>query len=191
MTRRIRVLGLIVGVAAGTLAMGAQSARAQSDREYAIKAAFLYNFAKFVDWPDEAFAKGSGTITIGVLGDDPFGSALDSINGKTVKDRRVTIKRFRTLQELEPCAILFVSSSERSRLPQVLDSIKASNVLTVGEMDRFAQLGGSVKFKVVENKVRFEINVDAAQRAGLKISSRLLNVAEVVRDDRQAMSITR
>lgn len=190
MIAQLKAHALIVCVAMCATVTGVRTAHGQ-EREYQIKAAFLHKFANFVDWPDEAFANDKSSFTICILGTDPFGAALDSISGKTVKEKKVVIKRLRTVQELEPCAILFVSSSERSRLSEVLQAVQGQHVLTVGEMDRFAQSGGAIRFKLVNNKVRFDINVDAAQRAGLKISSKLLSVSDVVREERGTASAAR
>jgi hypothetical protein len=149
--------------------------------EYEIKAAFLYNFAKFVQWPPAAFADPGGPLVIGVLGDDPFGSDLDRIiEGKTANDRPLVIKRSKRLEDLRACHILFVSASESGHLAAMLNSLRTASVLTVGETDQFIPLGGVINFIDRENKVHFVINVEAAQRAGLKISSKLLKVADLV-----------
>lgn len=157
-----------------------------SFRKYQIMAAFLYNFAKFVEWPNDTFTDTSSTITLGVLGEDPFGVTLESIRYKTVRGRKLVIKRFDSVRNLEFCHILFISSSEEERLPQILKSLNNLSVLTVGEMDQFTQFGGIIKFIIQKNKIRFEINVDNAERAGLKISSRLLKLAKVVKNERHA-----
>ncbi|MFQ5656776.1 MAG: YfiR family protein [Candidatus Methylomirabilales bacterium] len=179
-----KVSRLIVMIAAIAGASGAANVHAQSAslREYQIKAAFLYNFVKFVEWPAEALPPPSVTMNVCVLGDDPFGVALDSIEGKTVKGRILEVKRFKTVQALEPCHVLFISSSEKKRLARIVETLKGSSVLTVGEMDRFAERGGIINLIITKNRVRFEINEGAAERAGLKISSKLLKLAEVVRD---------
>jgi len=159
-------------------------ASASSDElpEYAVKAAFLYHFAHFVDWsaprPDPA------AVTIGVLGKDPFGDLLDNaVVGKTVSGRRVTIRRFASIEALQPCDILFISSSEASRLPQVLSRVGKWSVLTVGEADRFARRGGMIGFFYEDSRVRLEVNVGAADAAGLRISSKLLSVARLVKPE--------
>jgi hypothetical protein len=156
------------------------SANAQEASEYQVKAAFLYNFAKFVEWP--AGAGVDAPLVIGVLGKDPFGSQIDrAVEGKTVNGRRLMIKRFSSLEAYEYCHILFVSSSERSNLPQIIAAVRNSSVLTVSETERFAHIGGIINFVTIENRIRFEINQAAAERAGLKISSKLLSLARVVR----------
>ncbi|MDO8589259.1 MAG: YfiR family protein [Armatimonadota bacterium] len=158
-------------------------AEAAAVGEYQIKAVFLYNFAKFVEWPSSAFADANSPIVIAVLGEDPFGSSLEQVvKGKTVGGRRFSIKRFEKIRDLEPCHILFISSSESGHLSKALDSIKGPNVLTVSEIERFAQRGGIIGFVVTDNKVGFEINLDAAKKVNLKLSSKLLKVARVVRD---------
>ena len=157
-------------------------ADAAAPSEYQIKAAFLYNFAKFVEWPPHVFADGGSPIVIGVLGEDPFGSSLEQVvKGKTVGGRRFSIKRFEKVRDLEHCHILFISSSESGHLAKALDSIKGPNVLTVSEIERFAQRGGIISFVTIDNKIGFEINLDAAKKANLKLSSKLLKVARVVR----------
>jgi len=151
--------------------------------EYEVKAAFLYNFAKFVEWPDDALDDSKSPIVVGILGEDSFGSIIDkTVAGKTVCEKKFVIKRFRMIADVERCHILFVSSSEEARLDKILDKVKDSNVLTVGETEGFAERGGIINLTNEQNKIRFEINVDAAKRAGVKISSKLLKLAKVVRD---------
>jgi hypothetical protein len=157
-------------------------AKAQDASEYQVKAAFLYNFAKFVEWPGNAGANPDAPVVIGVLGRDPFGREIDrAVEGKTVNGRRLMIKRFSSLEAYEYCHILFISSSERNNLPQIIAAVRNSSVLTVSETDRFAHIGGIINFVTIENRIRFEINQAAAERAGLKISSKLLSLGRVVR----------
>ena len=150
-------------------------------QEYEVKAAFLYNFAKFVEWPTDAFSSPSEPLTLGVLDTDPFGDTLKILEDKSAGGRRINIKRFDSVQQLDRCHILFISNSEKGNLPQILTLIKKWNVLTVGEMKGFAEAGGVINFILIDKKIRFEINADAARRAGLKISSQLLKVAKIVR----------
>jgi hypothetical protein len=151
-------------------------AQSAAQREYEIKAAYLYNFIKYVDWPSY-----SDTITIGVLGANPFGNALIPLNGKVVKGRRLTIRQVDSLRDAQKCQIIFVSSSERSRLKEIFDNLTPARVLTVGEMQGFANGGGIINFIEENNKVRFEINTEAARQAGLNISSELLKLAKLVK----------
>lgn len=154
---------------------------AQTVNEYQVKAAFLYNFAKFVEWSPDAFSSGSASLVVGILGDDPFGSALDqTISGKSINGRQFTIKRLKWGQNLRDCQVLFISASERKRLPQILESLKGAAVLTVSELSNFSQQGGMITFILEENKVRFVINTDVAEQARLKISSKLLTLAKTV-----------
>ena len=151
--------------------------------EYKLKAVLLYNFAKFVEWPDGAFADGNTPLTIGILGEDPFGNIFEqAIKGKTVKSRKLKIKRFKQVRDVDTCHILFISSSEEKHLTEVLEFLKDSDFLTVGEMKQFAHSGGIINFIIEESKIRFEINIDAASRTQLKISSKLLKLARIIRD---------
>lgn len=155
---------------------------AQEANEYEVKAAFLYNFARFVDWPTKVSSDPNAPMIIGILGRDPFGSEIDrAIEGKSVNGHRLTVKRFSTLEAYQYCHILFVSSSERNNLARILAAVASNSVLTVSETDRFAHVGGIINFITIENRIRFEINQAAAARAGLKISSKLLSLGRVVR----------
>jgi len=153
-----------------------------SSREYLVKGAFLYNFAKFVSWPEEALWDDQMHINLCVLGKDPFGDALASVEGKTIENRKVVIKHCRRLDKLEKCNILFVSRSEEHNLSEILAKVKDWNTLTVSDMEGFAQRGGVINLITIEKKVHFEINLDAAERTGLKISSKLLRLAKIVKD---------
>jgi len=176
------VIVMIVACAVASGALNVDASPAQC-REYQIKAAFLYNFVKFVKWPAEAFGDDNAPIIVGVVGEDPFGVALvESVEGRIVRGRELVIRRFKGVQDLDFFHILFISSSERARLSQILESLTGSSVLTVGEMAQFAELGGIINFTVQKNKIRFEINVDAAEQAGLQISSQLLRLAKIVRE---------
>jgi hypothetical protein len=146
--------------------------------EYQVKAAFLFNFAKFVEWPTQTLAQAGSPFIIGVIGENPFDGDLEqTVKGKSVNGHPFEVKQIKALSELKGCHILFISKSERGRLPEILNAISTSNVLTVSEMDRFLQSGGMINFVREGNKIRFEINDDAARQAGLRISSKLLNLA--------------
>jgi hypothetical protein len=170
-----RVFLVLWLAAAFSLAPGLR-AQSASQREYEIKAAYLYNFIKYVDWPSSG-----DTITIGVLGGNPFGTALAPLNGKIVKGRRLLIKELDSLRDAQKCQIIFVSSSEKSRLQEIFENLKNARVLTVGETQGFANSGGIINFVEENNKVRFEINAEAARRTGLNISSELLKLAKLVK----------
>ncbi len=181
-----RMLALIFAAAA--FLTSASQARAQSEppTEYQVKAAFLYNFAKFVEWPADAFPDVQSPIVLGILGDDPFGSVLDKmIYGKAANGRGFVVKRVSEDAKLRSCHILFISSSEKKHLARILEGLKGAGVLTVGDMDRFAESGGVIHLLLAENKVRFGINLTAAARARLKISSKLLALARIVADEQR------
>jgi hypothetical protein len=158
-------------------------AHAESQFEgYQVKAAFLYNFAKFVEWPAGTFHDSASPVKICVLGKDPFGETLDSLRSKNVGSRKLIIERLRRGDSLEKCQILFISDSEKNNLSEILKGIKKWPVLTIGEMRGFVQSGGIINFISKGNQVSFEINIDAADRSKLKISSQLLQVANIFRE---------
>jgi hypothetical protein len=160
----------------------AASACGQAAEEYRVKAAFLFNFAKFVEWPPLAFKTAGDPITICVAGKDSFGGALDqAVSGKTVQGRPFVVRQLADIQQVGTCQIVFVGSSERKRLAAIFHEIRTSGVLTVGECDNFTAEGGIVNFRIVDGTVRIQINVDAAAEQGLHISSKLLSLAEIVR----------
>ncbi len=148
--------------------------------EYLIKAAFLFNFTKFVEWPPEAFKDGSSPVNLCILGKDPFGEALRSIRDKTVKGRRLSVRYVSRSEEITGCHILFIGASEKENLRQIMGFLKGSPILTVSDTEKFVERGGIINFIMVENKIKFEINPDAAQQCGLKISSQLLKLAKIV-----------
>jgi hypothetical protein len=150
-------------------------------REYEIKAAFLYNFVKFVDWPAQALPDNSPNVVIGVLGANPFGRALNTINGRSVKGKTLVVRQVSSAQDAQNCHMLFICPSERDRLRAILDALRNDSVLTVGEMKGFAESGGIINFTLQNDRVRFEINPAAAERARLTISSQLLRLAKIVR----------
>jgi hypothetical protein len=174
---------------AGALLNGALGLRAQAQAadEYQVKAAFLYYFAKFVEWSPEVFSNDRAVFVVGVLGDDPFGSALEQgLNGKSINGRQLTIKRLKWGQNLRDCQLLFICASEKKRLAQILDSLKGVGVVTISDLNNFCQQGGLIGFILEDNKVRFVINTDVAEQARLRISSKLLSLAKAVLGERHA-----
>jgi hypothetical protein len=152
----------------------------EPSREYQIKAAFIYNFVQFVEWPASAFESDTSAITIGVLGDNPFGDMLQRIvAGKTVRGRPLDVQYFSRLEDLGPCHVLFVNSYDQGLLAALHDKLKDKSVLTIGEDEQFLWTGGVIRFFSDDNKVRFEINPKAAERARLNISSKLLRLAKI------------
>lgn len=190
------VLILVVGIPATV------RADAASEREYQLKAAFLYNFIMFIDSPrfvpDDAKADATEAkkpILIGIIGKDPFGAAFEPLKDKELRDRPVLVKRFkglelpvdvdesevRTFPDLEAvkqCHVLFVCASERAHLPAILRPIKGISILTVSDVPGFLEAGGTINFVIKDKKVRFEINTAAAERAKLVIRSKLLRLAK-------------
>ena len=151
--------------------------------EYEVKAAFLFNFAKFVEWPPESF-NDRDSLAICIFGEDPFGGSLEStVAGEKIGGRQLRVRQVERPGELRSCQIAFIGRSERERVPEVLAALRGANVLTVGEPDRFAEQGGMVRFFLEANRVRFEINLDAVERTRLQVSSKLLRVARVVRPE--------
>ena len=149
-------------------------------REYIVKAAFLYNFAKFVEWPEDDFTDDQSPFVLGIFGEDPFGDSLDSIKRKTVGARKLVIERSQTLEDLKKCHLIFISRSEKNDLDKIIAQLKDLNVLTVSDIEGFALKGGVIGLFTAGNKIRFEINVDSAKRNGLQISSKLLKLAKIV-----------
>ena len=188
MLRRLGILIAILGMTLnGTPLAYAQTGDAPDSSEYLIKAGFIYNFAKFVEWPSAAFAQPDSPIVIGVLGTDPFGSVLDRlVQDKKIGQRGFVVRRYKwgkdlkDLKDLRDCKILFVSASEKAHADEIIQLVKWLPILTVGETPGFAERGGVIRFTLEENRVRFEVNVDAAHQADLNISSRLLTLAKII-----------
>lgn len=146
--------------------------------EYRIKSAFLYNFTRFVTWPEAA--KGGPVFNLCVLGADPFGNTLDALEGKKVDDSNLAVRRHAALQDTAGCQLVYVNVPP-SRLNRTMDALAGKPVLTVSDMAGFTEAGGIIKFKLVDNKIRFDINIDAARQSDLSISSKLLSLATIVR----------
>jgi len=164
--------------------LGSPSVCAQRPKatDYQVKAAYLYNFGRFVEWPSEAAATKANAFTVCILGQDPFGAHLDTIlAGETIGGRHVVAKRISSPQESVRCQILFVGSTEGNRLGNIIDILDKEAVLTVSDMAEFSQRGGMIQFVPEGNRVRFEVNLAATQRAHLTLSSELLKVATSVR----------
>ncbi len=176
---RVSCLSLYM-ILAGLLSVELQG---QTANEYQVKAAFLYNFAKFVEWPPEATRDMDDQMTICIIGEDPFGSILDeSIKGKTIGTHKMVIRRLKSGRDIKGCQIAFISSSEKNHLRPILKSLNGAAVLTVGDTEDFAQVGGVINLTLEETTIHFEVNLDAAERAGLKISSKLLSLAKIIHD---------
>ncbi len=179
---------------------GANASSSSSQyKEYEVKAAFIYNFLKFVDWPEEKMKGNDKQIIIGIIGEDPFGSAADVFKNKKVEDREVVLKYFEGLEQirkmpekeraaneesLKACHLLFICQSEQKQTREIIDLVSKDNVLTVGDTEDFIKSGGTIDLFIEDNKIRFSINLTAAEKSGLKIRSQLLRLAkQVYKDD--------
>jgi len=153
--------------------------------EYVVKAGFLYNFAKYVEWPADAFEKPETPISIGVVGADPFGQELDkTLKDKTAQDRRFVIQRYRDAAALQRCHILFIPKSEKARVPEILKKLEEWPTLTVGEEETFAKAGGAVNILIEKERPRLEVNPEVAEKAKLTISAKLLKLATIVKSEK-------
>ena len=181
--RTVLILVCAISVCTKPLAYAQDAFAAEAVfQEYQLKAAFLLNFAKFIDWPYTAFPNDKAPLVIGVVGKDPFGSTLDKIaKNQIIQERKVVVKKFRQIHDVKICQILFIDKSEEESLSAILDFLKGKNILTVSDMEHFAANGGMIQFIKQDNKIRFEINTDAALRKDLKISSKLLNLAQITK----------
>jgi YfiR/HmsC-like len=184
--RKVRSIAacLICMTLALAFASHAQSADSSESSEYLIKAGFTYNFAKLMEWPANAFPQADSPIVIGILGTDPFAGTMDEVlRGKTVNGRQFVVKHLKWGMDFKDCNILFVSASETPHLDEIFKAVRGLPILTIGDTSGFAQRGGIINFIVEDNKVRFEVNLDAAKQADINISSRLLTLAKTVYPD--------
>ena len=157
------------------------AAQAARPSEYQVKAVFLFNFAQFVDWPPEAVADSQAPLTIGVLGENPFGDVLDAtVRGERRGARSFVVRRYQRVEDIKICDILFISRPEGDRPEGVLADLKRRPILTVSDADGFAEHGGMIGFVTDRNRIRLKINLGVVQAAHLTISSKLLRVAEII-----------
>jgi hypothetical protein len=178
-TCRVRALS----AAASLVLLAAFSAAAAPPTDLEIKAAFLYNFTKFTDWPRDSFSGPGDPLRLCVLGKSPFGGSLaTSLKGKTVNGRELAVTESASLAEAARCHLVFISESEESRLDDVLYRLGRLPVLTVSDIEAFAERGGTIGLKIVDRRVRFDVNVAASRLSGLKLGSQLLKVAMVLVD---------
>jgi len=177
---------LILQVALVMLAGNMTASAQQSLSEYKLKALFLYNFGKFVEWPAAAFSNADAPMIIGVYGRNPFNDDLENIvKGQTINSHPLVVRQIALLSDLKTCHLLFISASEKNDLSAILKAVRGSSVLTVGETPEFIPAGGMINFFIEDDKIRFEINPEAARQAGLTISSKLLSLAEKPPDNPQ------
>jgi hypothetical protein len=151
--------------------------------EYEVKAGFLYHFGWFVEWPAATVQDRTDSFIIGVLGANPFDGVLDNVmQGKTIRERPGVVKYYQQVEEATASHILFISAAEEPRLPAILAALGGTSVLTVSDIERFAERGGMIALRIVDRKVHFDINVHTVEQAGLKLSSQLLRLAKVIHD---------
>ena len=182
--RRSRLIVAVLLSLSLVAGANAQSSASAASSEYLIKAGFIYNFAQLVQWPSAAFSQADSPIVIGILGTDPFGTSIDRVvENKKLDGHNLIVKRLRwskDLRDLTECNILFISSSEKEHIADVINMVKWLPILTIGETPGFAARGGIINLTLEDNKVRFEVNIGAAKQANLNISSRLLALAKIV-----------
>jgi hypothetical protein len=180
--RQLRLGAALVALVCAALGLSSP-VLAETQAEHEIKAAFMYNFAKFVQWPASAFAQPQSPLIVCVIGDDAFGAALDTIDHKVAQGRELRLRRRVRLEDARSCHILFVARTERARLAEVLRAVSGLSVLTISDMDHFAEAGGIIGLYELESNVHFSINREQAGRALLQINSQLLKLARIVQTD--------
>jgi hypothetical protein len=149
--------------------------------EYQVKAVFVFNFSRFLEWSPQSFTAPNAPFVIGILGNDPFGARLDeAVRGEQIDQHPLLVRRFRSLDEIGDCRILYIDRSESARLQQILAALDHRSTLTVSDLDDSSQRGVMVQFATENNRIRLRINVESARAAGLTISSKLLRSAEIV-----------
>ena len=155
--------------------------QSQKEVEYKLKAAYLFHFLQFAEWPDSVFENEKSPIILAVLGKDPFGKILDeTVMSEKIGDHPIIIKRFQSFNQLGFCHVLYISSSEKYTFRNILKHIGVSPVLTISDIDGFSEQGGNISFYLEENKVRFAINMQTLKQADLKVSSKLLRLAKII-----------
>jgi hypothetical protein len=173
--RAVRHLALWIAVVLGL----AHPAAGQVSKEYTLKAAFLFKLTRYVQWPESA-----APFSIGIVGNDPFGNVLDQIvSGESVNKRAVVVKRSRNLADLKDCDVLFVSSSEKDQVPQLLRELDQSKTLIIGDTDGFCRKGGIVNLIIENGRLSFEINPRAAKKHGIVIDPQVLSLAKIVESE--------
>jgi hypothetical protein len=158
-------------------------AQGNKPTDYQVKAAYLYNFGRFIEWPPAVTAR-NDAFNVCILGQDPFGKNLDTtLAGESIAGKHVVAKRISNAEESTDCQILFLSSEEAGHMKQIMDALDKAAILTVSDIPKFSQRGGMIQFVLEGNRIRFEVNLTATQHAGLVLSSELLKVAAAVRKD--------
>jgi hypothetical protein len=185
-SRRIQRVSFFIIIACWLFSTGSPKAHSQNGEsvEYPIKLACLYNFTKFVEWPPDSFRGPSAPLVICIIGDDPFSPDLEGeLRTRTVAGHPVEVRTLKPNDNLSICHMVFVPATEKDQAARIVRGLKGSSTLTVGETEGFALLGGIINLTVEGNKLHFEVNLLAAERAGLKISAKLLALAKIVHDE--------
>jgi hypothetical protein len=169
---------VLLYITAGTGLLWSQSSFAS---EYQVKAVFLFNFTHFIEWPERAFDNSYSTFIIGIIGDDPFGPYLTAaVEGERLGTHIIRVERFKSVSEIKKCHILYVGSKDPVEIKNILSSAAGKSILTVGDTPNFVRWGGMIRFYTEQNRIRLNINNTLARQAGLRISSKLLRVADVL-----------
>lgn len=191
----LRLLLLLVCLGLIVTQMAPAETSSAKYKEYEVKAAFIFNFLKFIDWPEEKTTGNNNQFVIGIIGEDPFGPAANVFKDKSVEDHKLVVKRFEGIEQirklsekdknesidaLKHCHLLFISQSEQKQIRDIIEIVGNSSVLTVADTDGFIEAGGIINFLTEENKIRFDINQAVAEKTGLKIRSQLLRLAKRV-----------
>ncbi|MEO5754623.1 MAG: YfiR family protein [Chthoniobacterales bacterium] len=175
-----RVFSLVAFLLGLVFALAPLPAAPPSPNEYALKSVFLYNFCRFIDWPDSAFSSRRDPLIIGVVGEDPFGPLLEeAIAGETYHGREIEVAHFRDAQQIGECHLLFVGQTNTELYDQILAAVVGRHVVTVGETDNFLDHGGMIALTAEQNRVRLRINSAALRATRLNVSSKLLQVADI------------
>ncbi len=148
--------------------------------EYEVKAAFIYNFAKFIEWPEHAISSENDSLKLCIIGDNPFGTVFKKIEGKQVKNKKFIIEHIKSVSSIKECNMLYISKSEGKNLASIINFANNYNVLTISDEAGFEEKGVIINMFISEEMIRFNVNIDAAQKAGLKISAKLLKLASDV-----------
>ena len=158
-----------------------QAVHTQPSQEYQVKAVFLYNFTQFIEWPESSLPEETTPLVIGILGKDPFGAYLDeTLRNEKIKNHPLIVQRFKTMDEITTCHILYINIDEKNQLKSIFEGLKFKNILTVGDAVNFAKNGGMIRFYTENNKTRIRINLSAVKSTDLIISSKLLRLADIV-----------
>jgi hypothetical protein len=181
--RIVRKIAVFVFLLMAGIMPLSDAATNSGNREYALKAVFLYRCSQFVEWPENAFSDSGSPLVIGILGSDPFGNAIDAtVKGEVVNGRKVVVQRYDGISDVKDCHILFICNSEEERVDEVLEGIRNQHILTIGDTAGFASRGGMVEIDIERNKLQAKVNLRSAKASGLTISSKLLRLAKIIEE---------